>query len=422
MASALDAHFCTPDEAMAQIRDGQTVATVAMTLVSASESNLKALERRFLETGHPRDLTLIHSCGQSDRERGIQHLAHEGMVRRIVGAHWGLQPRWMELIASNKVEAYCLPQGQMAQLYREAASGLPGKVSQVGLGTFIDPRVEGGKMNERTRACEDLVEVVELDGREFLFYRALPIDWLLIRGTAADGQGNLTTTDEAMKLEVLPAVLACKRWGGKVVAQVRERVETGTLDPKDVTVPGVFIDSVVVCPDPETDHRMTSSFYFDPSFCGQARVPEEAIEPAPMNERKLIARRGVCELYPGAVVNLGTGIPNDMVDAAKIDGCSFFQIYYKVFLPMMKGALMTQIILWFMGIWNDYLAPTIFVQDEKWYTLQVVIRSFNDQYAVNSNYPLIMAASVIAMLPTLLLFFFFQRYIIESMALSGVKG
>ena len=117
-----------------------------------------------------------------------------------------------------------------------------------------------------------------------------------------------------------------------------------------------------------------------------------------------------------------SGIPNDMVDAAKIDGCSFFQIYYKVFLPMMKGALMTQIILWFMGIWNDYLAPTIFVQDEKWYTLQVVIRSFNDQYAVNSNYPLIMAASVIAMLPTLLLFFFFQRYIIESMALSGVKG
>ena len=117
-----------------------------------------------------------------------------------------------------------------------------------------------------------------------------------------------------------------------------------------------------------------------------------------------------------------SSIPNDMVDAAKIDGCSFFQIYYKVFLPMMKGALMTQIILWFMGIWNDYLAPTIFVQSEKWYTLQVVIRSFNDQYAVNSNYPLIMAASVIAMLPTLLLFFFFQRYIIESMALSGVKG
>ena len=117
-----------------------------------------------------------------------------------------------------------------------------------------------------------------------------------------------------------------------------------------------------------------------------------------------------------------SSIPNDMVDAAKIDGCSFFQIYYKVFLPMMKGALMTQVILWFMGIWNDFLAPSIFVQNQKWYTLQVVIRSFNDQYAVNSNYPLIMAASVIAMLPTLLLFFFFQRYIIESMALSGVKG
>lgn len=117
-----------------------------------------------------------------------------------------------------------------------------------------------------------------------------------------------------------------------------------------------------------------------------------------------------------------TSIPTALVEAAKIDGCNYFGIYYKIFLPLMKGALMTQLILWFMGIWNDYLAPTIFIQSEKWYTLQVVIRSFNDQYAVNSNYPLIMAASVIAMLPTLLLFFFFQRYIIESLAISGVKG
>lgn len=313
MAHALDARFVTPQEAMAQIQDGQTLCTVGMTLVSASESNLKALEQRFLETGHPRDLTLVHSCGQSDRQRGIQHLAHEGMVRRIIGAHWGLQPRWMELIANNQVEAYCLPQGQMAQLYRSMACGLPGKMSTVGLGTFVDPRIEGGKMNERTRELEDIIDVMEYGGREYLFYKAIPLDWCLIRGTQADTQGNLTTTDEAMKLEVISAVLATKRWGGKVVAQVREVVETGTLNPKDVVVPGVFIDDVVVCPDPENDHRMTSSFYYDGSFCGKERVPQEAIEPAPMNERKLIARRGVAELYPGCVVNLGTGIPNDMV-------------------------------------------------------------------------------------------------------------
>lgn len=117
-----------------------------------------------------------------------------------------------------------------------------------------------------------------------------------------------------------------------------------------------------------------------------------------------------------------TSIPGALVEAAKIDGCGYFKMYYAIFLPLMKGALMTQIILWFMGIWNDYLAPTIFVSKDKWYTLQVVIRQFNSSYAVNSDYPLIMAASVLSMIPTLALFFFFQRYIIESMALSGVKG
>lgn len=117
-----------------------------------------------------------------------------------------------------------------------------------------------------------------------------------------------------------------------------------------------------------------------------------------------------------------TGIPDALVEAAKIDGCGYFKIYYSVFLPLMKGALMTQAILWFMGIWNDYLAPTIFVSKDKWYTLQVVIRMFNSAYAVNSDYPLIMAASVLSLIPTLALFFFFQRYIIESMALTGVKG
>ncbi len=115
-------------------------------------------------------------------------------------------------------------------------------------------------------------------------------------------------------------------------------------------------------------------------------------------------------------------VPDSLAEAAKIDGCSYFKMYTSIFLPLMKGALMTQLILWFMGIWNDYLAPTIFIQNEEWFTLQVVIRSFNSYYAVNSDYPLIMAASVLAIIPTLLLFFFFQRYIIQSLAVSGVKG
>lgn len=309
----IKAKFIKPEEAAALIQDGDTVCTIGMTLVSASESILKAVEASFLKYNTPRNLTLVHSCGQSDRKDGIQHFAHEGLVKRIIGSHWGLQPRWMEMISENKVEAYCMPQGQIAQLYTAMACGLPGKMSKSGLGTFVDPRYEGGKMNGRTKELEDLVEVMEYDGEEFLFYRQVPIDVCIIRGTCCDEMGNLTTDEEAMKLEVLPAVLAARRYGGKVIAQVKRVVETGSIQPKNVTVPGVFIDGIVVCDNPLTDHRQTSSWYFDPSYSGQERVPQNSIEPLPMSVRKLIGRRAVQEVYPGCVINLGTGIPNDVV-------------------------------------------------------------------------------------------------------------
>jgi propionate CoA-transferase len=309
----LKANFISADEAALLVGDSKTLCTIGMTLISASESILKALERRFLETGHPGNLTLLHSCGQSDRQRGIQHFAHEGFVTRIIGSHWGLQPRWMDMIAENKVEAYCLPQGQIAQLYRSMACGLPGKMSKVGLGTFIDPRIEGGKMNERTKKLSDIVDVINFKGEEYLFYNAIPIDYCIIRGTCCDEMGNLSTDEEAMKLEVLPAVFAAKRFGGKVIAQVKQVVQTGTINPKHVIVPGVFIDAVVVCENPEEDHRQTSSWYFDPSYSGQIRVVQGAIKPPPFNVRKFIARRSAMEIYPGSIINLGTGIPNDMV-------------------------------------------------------------------------------------------------------------
>lgn len=309
----IKANLISAEEAAGYIKDGMTVCPVGMTLVSASEAVLKAIERSYLETGHPAGLTLLHSCGQSDRKDGIQHFAHEGFVTRIIGSHWGLQPRWMEMIANNQVEAYCLPQGQIAQLYRSMACGLPGKMSKVGLGTFVDPRQEGGKMNDRTKKLEDIVEVMDYHGEEYLFYQQIPIDICLIRGTECDEMGNLTTTEEAMKLEVLPAVLAAKRFGGKVIAQVKRVVQTGTINPKEVAVPGVFLDGIVVCENPEADHRQTSSWIYDPSYCGQARVPQAAIRPLPMSVRKWIGRRAMEEVYPGCVVNLGTGIPNDVI-------------------------------------------------------------------------------------------------------------
>ena len=309
----IKANFVTAREAAGYVKDNMTVCPIGMTLVSASEAVLKEIEALFLETGHPAGITLLHSCGQSDRKDGIQHFAHEGLVRRIIGSHWGLQPRWMEMIANNQVEAYCLPQGQIAQLYRSMACGLPGKMSKVGLGTFVDPRIEGGKMNDRTKPLEDIVEIMDYHGEDYMFYKQVPIDVCIIRGTECDEMGNLTTEEEAMKLEVLAGVMAAKRYGGKVIAQVKRVVQTGTLNPKSVTVPGVFIDAVVVCENPEVDHRQTSSWVFDPSYCGQARVPQNAIDPLPMSVRKLTGRRAIEEVYPGCVVNLGTGIPNDVI-------------------------------------------------------------------------------------------------------------
>lgn len=308
--------FITAKEAVDRIKSGSTICTIGMTLVSACESILKELENRFLETGSPNQLTYMHTCGQSDRKAGaVFHLAHEGLTKRIIGGHWGLCPKMMELISANKVEAYNLPQGQMANMFHSMALREPGKISKVGLGTFIDPRIEGGKMNDRTKPLEDIVDVVEIDGEEYLRYREIPIDTLLIRGTYADENGNISTQEEAMVLELLPAVMATKRFGGQVICQVKKVVKARTISPKEVVVPGVLVDAVVVCEEPEENHRQTSSWYYDPAYSGQAWAPESKTEPIPLNVRKVIGRRAMMELEPDVVINVGTGIPNDVIGA-----------------------------------------------------------------------------------------------------------
>lgn len=307
--------FISAQEAARLIKDGDTVCTVGMTLIGAAESILKAIEARFLARNTPRGLTLVHAAGQSDRQRGNQHFAHPGLVTRIIGSHWGLAPRWMAMINNDDVEAWCLPQGQMVHLYSAMAAGLPGRLSQVGLGTFVDPRIEGGRMNRRTREQPNRVEHHTFRGEEFLFYPAIPLDVVIVRGTHADEDGNLSTDEEAMKLEVLPAVLAAKRYGAKVLAQVKYRVARGSLHPKSVTVPGTLIDAIVVCDEPETDHRQTSGWAFDPSLCGDIRLPASESAPLPLSLRKLIGRIACRYLTPGCVINLGTGIPNDVIGA-----------------------------------------------------------------------------------------------------------
>lgn len=311
----MKANFVTAAEAAAMVESGTTLSTVGMTLTGAAESILKALEKRFLETGQPRALTLVHASGQCDRVGGIAHLAHDGMVKQIIGGHWGLSPQWMERITGNHVEAFNLPQGQLAQLYRSMACGLPGKMSKVGLGTYIDPRHEGGKMNPRTQPLPHIVEVMEYGGEEYLFYKAIPLHTVIIRGTTADEMGNLSFEEEAMKLEVIGAVLAAKRYGGRVLAQVKRVAKLGTLHPKNVVVPGYFVDAIVVCDEPEVDHRQSHSFFYDPTLCGDLLSPEATIRALPQSIRKVIGRRALMEVQPGRAINLGTGIPNDVIGA-----------------------------------------------------------------------------------------------------------
>ena len=303
----------TVQEAVDFIKNHSTISVVGFAIMGSCETILKEIEKRFIEKGEPSNLTLIHCAGSSDRKGGIEHLAYKGLVKRIIGSHWGLAPKWGELIHQNEVECHCLPQGQLTHLFRAMASGKSGNLSKVGLGTFIDPRVEGGLMNGKAKQTNSLVDVVEIKGEEHLFYNAVPVDVAIIRGTTADEFGNITMEDEAIKLEALSVAQAAKRYGGKVIVQVKNIARRSSLHAKQVVLPGIFVDAIVLAENPTEEHRQASSSFYNPVYSGDLKVPQEALEPIPLGVRKIIGRRGVMELFPDAVVNLGIGIPGDTV-------------------------------------------------------------------------------------------------------------
>lgn len=314
----MNSKFMTAQQAVQLVPDNASVA-VSGNGGGIMEPNFlfESLEKRFLTSGHPTGLTLTHSAGIGDKaDGGISRFAHEGMTRRVVGGHWGWSPRMQALANENKIEAYNFPQGVVAMQYREVAAHRPGLLTKTGLKTFVDPRISGAKLNSCTK--EDLVEVVKFGGEEWLHYKAYPFNIALIRGSYGDAEGNISMEQEPAYLEALQIAQAVHNCGGKVIVQVKYAARTGSLDPKNVRIPGILVDAVVVCP----EQVQTIEGEYDPALTGDLKIPEDSIAPMKLDQRKVVARRAAMEMRPGMIMNLGFGMPDGVAKVAAEEGIS----------------------------------------------------------------------------------------------------
>lgn len=320
-------------EAISHVKDGDTVATGGFTTTNLPFELLNALKNRFTKTGRPRDLTIIQPAGQSGGKGvGFDMLGIEHLIKKFIFTHSGKAPLISELIMSNKIIAYCLPQGVISQMFRDIAAKKPFVITHTGLYTFVDPRVEGGKVNDVTKKEEDIVELVEIDNKEYLRYKVFPVDFALIRGTTSDEKGNISMEKEGVTLENLAIAQATRNSGGVVVVQVEKTIK-GLLPSRMVKIPSILVDYVVLATKPEYNWQTIQKSY-DSAISGEVRIPPTAVEIRPLDERKVIGRRAAMELKQGAVVNLGIGMATEVANVAMEEN-----IYDKITLTVESGVI-----------------------------------------------------------------------------------
>jgi len=322
----------TGDEAVSHIRDGDTVATGGFTTTNLPFELLHALRDRFTKTGRPRDLTIVQPAGQSGGKGvGFDSIAIEGLIKKMIFTHTGKAPTISDMIMNNKIIAYCLPQGVISQMFREIAAKRPCLISHTGLYTFVDPRVEGGKVNDITKKEEDLVKLIEIDGKEYLLYKTVPVDFALIRGTTSDERGNISMEKEGVTLENLSIAQATRNCGGKVAVQV-EKV-TKSIPSRRVEIPGILVDYVVVASKPEYTWQTVHESY-NPAISGETKIPPSSAKPGPLDERKVIGRRAAMEIKTGDIINLGIGMATEVANVSMEEN-----IYEKFVLTVESGVI-----------------------------------------------------------------------------------
>lgn len=337
------ARFITAAEAAKLIPDSATVGIAGMGLSGWPEEVACAVRDSFKETGHPCNLTLRQGSAMGDWGYGNQFIgwdkskradgpdtengargatrfgeAGEGLITKWSGAHVGSAFALNKLAVQNKLECHCLPQGVAVNLWREIAAGRPGLITKVGLGTFVDPRVEGGRMNAVTQ--DNIAELVNFGGEEYLFYKSFPVNVALLRGTVADEKGNISFMHESIINEGLSVATAAHNSGGIVIVQVEYITKAETLNPKDVKIPGILVDYVVQATDPMACWQ-AEGVYWEPAFSGHIRKPVKDIPAMPLDERKVIARRCAMEVTSGGVLNLGVGISANVGNILSEEGC-----------------------------------------------------------------------------------------------------